>query len=134
MGRMKNAFKVMLGVAAVAVTILTGTKEVKAAPDYFYVELAEGCTAATVYARGLGSYYEYTFDLRNWENVTEDDICLSTPSFTKVYFRAKRGQNDSIIPGRGRFETKSGSVKIGGDILTLLNQDPSQAQMGSNAF
>ena len=133
MKNMRKVFKVMLGVAAVAVTLLTGTKEVKAATDYFYVELA-GCSAAKVNARGLGSYYEYTFDLTNWENVTDDDISLSTPSNTKVYIRPKEGQNYTTIPGHDRFRTKSGSVRIGGDILTLLNQNPSQAQMGDEAF
>lgn len=141
MGRIKNAFKVMLGVAAVAVTLLTGTKEVKAEePNWFYVELAEGCSAAKVNARGLGSEYEYSFDLRNWEEVPNyDDISLSTPSNTKVYIRPESGQEYQIIPGSssqggGRFKIEGGLVRIGGDILTLLSRDPSQAQMESNAF
>ena len=134
MKNMRKVFKVMLGVAAVAVTLLTGTKEVKAEePNWFYVELAKGCSEAKVYARGLGSEYEYTFDLRNWQDVPDyDDISLSAPSRTKVYFRAT--ENYTTPPGGDSFETKSGFVRIGGDILTLLNPNPRQAQMGSYAF
>ena len=132
MKNMRKVFKVMLGVVAVAVTLLTGTKEVKAAPDYFYVELAEG-TAATVEAPDLSDKYEYTFDLSGtWKPVTGSTLLSTASNSTKVYFRATG--NYPTIPGGNSFKTESGSVRIGGDILTLLNKNPSQAQMGSAAF
>ncbi len=136
MKNMRKVFKVMLGVAAVAVTLLTGTKEVKAEePNWFYVELAEGCSEATVNARALGSEYEYTFDLSEpWQEVIGNTSLSTASNKTKVYFRVKDTQNYSFLQSDRQFRTVSGSVRIGGDILTLFNQDPSQARMGSNAF
>lgn len=135
MKNMRKVFKVMLGVAAVAVTLLTGTKEVKAEEtNWFYVELAEGCTAATVDMWNVGSEYEYAFGLNGpWQPVTNSDISLSTPSNTKVYFRIISGKDYPKIQGNS-FRAKNGSVRIGGDILTLLNQDPRPNQMGDGAF
>ena len=140
MKNMRKVFKVMLGVAAVAVTLLTGTKEVKAEePNWFYVELAEG-DEATVNISRVGSDYQYTFDLITWQRVDGRVISLSTSSFTKVYFRPDEGENYRIIPGSssgqggGRFGIGGGLVRIGGDILTLLSRDPSQDQMDENAF
>ena len=139
---MKNVIKVMLGVAAIAVILLTGTKEAKADPNYFYIELAEDCDEATVNASNLINVPEYSFDLSTWKSADEEDIdgkkdiTLSTASdHRKVYFRAKSGGNYSTISsGTNTFQIPKGKVRIGGDILTLLKAEPGPNQMGDSAF
>ena len=136
MKNMRKVFKVMLGVAAVAVTLLTGTKEVKAEePNWFYFELAKGSAAATVDASNVSSEYQYTFDLNvTWQDVTGSTLLSTATGNTKVYFRAKDGQDNERILQDHFFETRGDSVRIGGDILTLLNPNPRQDQMGDDAF
>ena len=137
MKNMRKVFKVMLGVAAVAVTLLTGTKEVKAEePNWFYVELAEGCSEAKVNMQNAGSNYEYSFNSNGpWKAVTGSTSLSITSGNTKVYFRANSDAGFSIIQGNSFEARKSdGLVRIGGDILTLLKQDPRPDQMGNEAF
>lgn len=130
---MKKIFKVLMGVAAVAMMLLTGTKEVKADPNYFYFEVVEGETAY-INALDFQGMLEFKYDTpagSDWDPVAAGLIRLDF-SKPKVYFRAKNSRQklDS-----NSFGVENGNVRVGGDILTLL--DPSgnpTGGMGSGAF
>ena len=128
---MKNIFKVMMGVAAVAVMLLTGNRDVKADPNYFYFEVVEGETAHI----GVNIFHdilEFKYDTpagSDWNDVS--GLILLDSSHPKIYFRAK---NPHQTLDSNSFEVEDGNVRVGGDILTLLEENVEINEMASYAF
>ena len=134
MKSMKNVFKVMLGVTAVVVALLTGARDVKADPDYFYIELLPENDSVTISAMYCEGKLEYTQDLssQSWTQVGSTVSLSDEAGHNKVYFRAQAGFTSGML--NGQFEINgNGNVKVGGNIMTLLSQDGTRA-MVDDAF